>query len=469
MAHTAALLETFLEQLNSPEVVQAARSEAGALDDVQLAEQLKSSLSAFQARRTAQLQRLRHEAEKARGIPAARRGKGLAAEVALARGDSPARGTQHLRVATMLTQDMPNTLTALSDGRIREEHAQGITKETEWLTPHKRRTVDASIANTFEGNGPRKLSNIARELAQRLDHKTAAKQHAEAEAKRRIFVKPADNSMGQVTAILPMQQAVAVYESLRDAAKSLQSTGNSADAHGTKRTRDQIMADLLVERATGQATAAAVPAQIHVVMTDAALFGEGQEPAWLAGHGPIPASAAKAWLANPEVVAFLRRIFTRPKKKQLVAMDTQSQVFPQGLRLMVILRDDTCRVPFCDAKISDTDHITAKKDGGETSWENASGLCGACNQTKENTGWRHTGDPDSLTVKTPTDHTYTRTTRSLQPADPSSTNTAQIESTGDPPGEAPSRDGPTRFDTAPRRCTTAGVITMPIDRLDEAA
>src|SRR5690625_7468580 len=103
------------------------------------------------------------------------------------------------------------------------------------------------------------------------------------------------------------------------------------------------MADLLVERATGQATAAAVPAQIHVVMTDAALFGEGQEPAWLAGHGPSPASAAKAWLANPHAAAFLRLISTRPKKEQLVPMDTQSQVFPPGVRLMVMLGDGACR------------------------------------------------------------------------------------------------------------------------------
>lgn len=466
---SAALLEAFLEQLNSPELEDAAHTEAESIDAIRIAEQLKSSLSAFQARRTAQLQNLRHEAERTRGIPTARRGKGLAAEIGLARGDSPARGSQHLDVATTLINDMPNTLAALSDGRIREEHAQGITKETEWLTSRKRRAVDAALDDEFEGNGPRKLANIVRELAQRLDHKTAEKRHAQAQAKRRVFIKSADNSMGQLTALLPMQQAVAVFESLREAANSLLSTGNSGDAQGTKRTRDQIMADLLVERATGQAKAAAVPAQVNVVMSEATLFGEGQDPAWLAGHGPLPAFVAKSWLANADMVAFLRRLFTRPDKKQLIAMDSRSRRFPHGLRLMVSLRDDTCRVPFCDAKILDTDHTTAVKDGGETSWQNASGLCGACNQIKENTGWRHTGNPEALTVKTPTGHAYTRTTRGLQPPEPSPNNSAHEELVRDPPHDEQPGDGPTRFETSARRGTANAVITIPVDRILQAA
>ncbi len=462
---TAAVLNQFLEALNAPETLGTALTETEALDNIQVAERIKSALSAFQARRTAHLQTLRYEAEKARGIPASRRCKGLAAEVALARGDSAARGSQHLALATSLLKHMPNTLAALSQGQIHEEHAQAVTKETEWLNARHRRVVDGLITNDFEGNGPRKLGNIVREHAQRLDHKSSTKRLTAAEAKRRVYVKGTDNNMGQVTAILPLQQAVAVEQSLRDTATSMLSTGHSKGPNGERRTRDQIMADEFVARTTGQATAAAVPTQLHLVMTDDALFGKGQEPAWLVGHGPIPAASAKAWLANPDMEAFLRRVFTRPEDNQLVALDSRSRFFPQSLRLMVALRDDTCRAPYCDAQILNTDHTTAVKDGGSTHWNNASGLCGACNQIKENTGWKHTGDPESLTVTTPTGHTYTRRTRSLKPLEP---RTEQPDATTEPPNLERSRAGPPRLDPASWHSTT-DTITVRVDRLLQAA
>ena len=48
--------------------------------------------------------------------------------------------------------------------------------------------------------------------------------------------------------------------------------------------------------------------------------------------------------------------------------------------------------------------------GGPTNWQNGSGLCAACNQIKENTGWRHEATPEQLTVTTPTGHQYAKPT-----------------------------------------------------------
>ena len=62
---------------------------------------------------------------------------------------------------------------------------------------------------------------------------------------------------------------------------------------------------------------------------------------------------------------------------------------------------------------------------GRNKTQDGSGLCAACNQTKENTGWRHTGNPEHLTVTTPTGHDYTTTTRPLAGTGvPKTTNTA---------------------------------------------
>lgn len=412
---TTALINQVREHLEAPMTLEAASTQAQALDDIQAAERLKSALSAFQARRTADLAEQRETAEKQRGVPKSRRCKGLAGEIALARGDAPARGTHHLALAQALTKDLRHTMAALAQGRIQEDHARAVTKETEWLNQRDRRTVDQLIDKDFDGVGPRKLGNIVRDHAQRLDPKTATNRLADAESKRRVYVKPLDNGMGELRGVLPLPQAVAIFENLRATALRKLNAGDSKDAAGQKRSRDQLMADTLVERGTGQQSADTVPTQINLVMDQETLFDAADTPAWLTGHGPIPAGAARTWLSNPDMKVFVRRIFTRPQDQQLVALESRSREFPVGLRHMLFLRDDTCAVPYCEATIQDADHRQPVRLGGATTFQNGSGLCGACNQRKENIGWKHTGDAHSLTVTTPTGHQYSRPTRRLKP------------------------------------------------------
>src|SRR5699024_27763 len=227
-------------------------------------------------------------------------------------------------------------------------------------------------------------------------------------------------------------------------------TVDPANPSGPRRSRDQLMADLLIERATGQTTAPAVAAEVQLVMTDAALFGDGQAPAWLTGHGPIPAETARDWVGDPNAKIFLRRVFTRPEDHQLVGMESRRRAFPEGLKRMVTLRDGVCRTPYCDAPIQQIDHITPGKDGGTTSGDNASGLCAWCNQTKEATGWRHDGNPDQLTVTPPTGHRYTTTTPPISTAEPPDTGDPPEEHGPDDPGPPDDPDdGPPDIDPRP--------------------
>src|SRR5699024_4015359 len=112
---------------------------------------------------------LRDEEEAARGVPKSRRGHGVAAEIGLARGQSPRRGAQCLQVATVLSQDMPKTFNSLALGQLDEERAQAVVKEVSWLAPEHRGEVDALMAGQFEGLGPRKLAGKVRAHAERLD------------------------------------------------------------------------------------------------------------------------------------------------------------------------------------------------------------------------------------------------------------------------------------------------------------
>ena len=93
--------------------------EAGLVGEIARLERVKSAAAAAQARVTAVLAEKRRRAEAAAGVPRARQCRGLAAEVGMARRDSPNRGGRHLELATALVFEMPHTLAALDAGRCR--------------------------------------------------------------------------------------------------------------------------------------------------------------------------------------------------------------------------------------------------------------------------------------------------------------------------------------------------------------
>lgn len=203
---------------------------------------------------------------------------------------------------------------------------------------------------------------------------------------------------------------------LESQAKSMMSSGKSRDINGHKRSRDQVMFDLLAQWCTGTPNAqGASKVNLVLLMTPQTLLGEADTTAWLAGHGPIPADIAREWLADRDLKVFLQRLFSDPTATQLLNLESRGRAFPLGLRRMLLMRDNGCRNPFCEASIKDGDHIKSVAKGGQTTFANGSGLCGHCNQLKENRGWQHIGDGQSLTVTTPTGHRYTRTPAPLIP------------------------------------------------------
>ena len=146
-----------------------------------------------------------------------------------------------------------------------------------------------------------------------------------------------------------------------------------------------------------------------------------EAPAWSVGSGPLPAAAARDLLdpsrdgATGRARVWLRRLYTSPSTGQLVSMDSRRRAFDGQLRRMLVLRDDTCRTPWCDAPIRHADHGTPFQSGGATSYANGSGLCERCNQTKEAGSWRYRASPEHLDVVTPTGHGYRASTTPMPP------------------------------------------------------
>lgn len=392
-------LRALLERLAS--IDGAAVSETEMIDHLTILERLKSATAAAQARVTATLAATRSRAEAARGVPAAHRCRGLSAEIALARRDSPVRGGRCLGLATALVHEMPHTLEALTRGEISEWRATVMVRETALLSREHREQVDVELAGRLTTLGDRGVAAEARAIGYRLDPGSVLRRTRGAHSDRRVGLRPAPDTMTYLTGFLPVADGVACKVALERHA-------DSARAGGDERSRGQIMADTLVERVTGQAKAAVGAAEIQLVMTDRALLGGDHTPAHVVGFGPIPASTAREIVRDADR-AWVRRLFTSPDGATLVAMDSHRRRFTGELRRFVIARDQVCRTSWCDAPIRHVDHLTRVADGGSTTAENAQGLCEACNYAKEASGWRAQhppGDQDVVDTTTPTDHHY---------------------------------------------------------------
>jgi hypothetical protein len=108
---------------------------------------------------------------------------------------------------------------------------------------------------------------------------------------------------------------------------------------------------------------------------------------------------------------WVRRLYTSPDGRDLVAMDSRRRLFGGLLRRMLVLRDDVCTTPWCQAPIVHADHTTPVREDGRTSYTQGAGKCARCNQTKEAPGWRSRVVHDHATrvvqVTTPMGHRYT--------------------------------------------------------------
>ncbi|MFK4295773.1 hypothetical protein ABH924_000909 [Arthrobacter sp. GAS37] len=412
------------------------------IDQLRALEDLKSASAAAQARIAVAFDAAQRSAEKELGVPAEEQGRGVGAQIALARRESPARGSRLHGLAKALVAEMPHTLAALDTGQLNEWRATLLVKETACLSAEDRCAVDEELAadtGTFDGAGDRAIIAAARTAAYRRDPRSVTQRASHAATERHVSLRPAPDTMTYLTALLPVAQGVAVHAALSRHADTLRSSGET-------RSRGQIMADALVERITG--TPGGISGvEVQLVMTDRTLFQGDAEPARLPGYGIVPAAWARAILTGNKGHAepgqpgqsgpdqafkvWLRRLFTAPGSGELVAADSKARLFPAGMRRFIQARDDTCRTPYCDAPIRHFDHVVPWHDGGTTSLSNGAGMCEACNHTKELTGWRAKTSPGTrhvVEIRTPTGHHY----RSTAPPLPGT----GIQGT-DPPDTAP--------------------------------
>lgn len=92
-------------------------------------EEMKSAISSLQAKIAVAFDVEKRQEQARNGVPASERGKGVAAQVALARRESPNKGSRLLGLAKALVTEMPHTMAALESVQLNEWRATLLVKE----------------------------------------------------------------------------------------------------------------------------------------------------------------------------------------------------------------------------------------------------------------------------------------------------------------------------------------------------
>ncbi|ANY05709.1 HNH endonuclease [Pseudonocardia sp. HH130630-07] len=368
-------------------------------------------------------------------------------QVALVLGVSREEARGLLAEAQRFRGVLPATLAAWEAGRLPGRTAVAIASATVVLDDPAARAVEARVLPAATDGIPYRLvrERLRRAIA-RVDPDGATRRHRRAAADRRMSISRAEEGMAALWLGGTAAQAEASWRCVDRLARSLPGTD--------PRTLDQrrvdlahqllqgtmTLTDLDVVRAatdtvlaatatiTGGGPASPAPAGptghagadaaagadavlaavrtvlaakpdptsaigriplIHVVVGLDTLLG-ADTPAELTGHGPVPATTARALAAG----GTWKRLVTDPLTGTCLDLGRTTYRPPDALADLVHARDHTCRGPSCPKPVRDLDHHIPWARGGTTSADNLHGLCRGHHKLKDAPGWQVVATPD---------------------------------------------------------------------------
>jgi hypothetical protein len=311
-----------------------------------------------------------------------------------------------LTLAVQLADRLQGTLAALEVGRIDLPKARVMADVTAAVSDvHAAQVEQRVLAKAGEQTAPQLRRAAARALLT-IDPDGAAARHALARKERRVVVYPARDGMAELYALLPAQDATAIYQRLDVEARRAHVPDGE---HGDGRTADARRADALVDLLLGKGSAGAGSggARVHVTVAATTLLGLDERPGELTGYGPIPAALARELAAD----GTWRRLLTDPATGALRDYGRTTYRPSAALSGHLRARDGTCRFPGCryPARRCDLDHTVGYPDG-PTSEDNLGSLCRHHHRLKHRTGWTVTqGENATFTWTSPTGRLYSTT------------------------------------------------------------
>ncbi|NNG35051.1 DUF222 domain-containing protein [Nakamurella aerolata] len=335
------LCEEVIVALDSGDAV---RDAAAGIDRIAALEQLCGAAAGMIAAQSLAFERAERARQRAAGVRPREVGRGAAEQIGFARRMSPAGSARQLGVARSLSTRWPILFAQLRAGRVSWTQCQIVCRESRHLDDDQARLLDTGMSERVCGWSPADTERAVRKAVYTIDPHGSIDKRAHAESERRVTLRPLPDAMAMVSALLPVEQGVAIYTTLTNAAKNTKTIGD-------QRTLDQLRADALIHRlspadphsadprsadprgaappatnALGAESAdpathpvpsspsdpttpdtesaglvphpAPPPILVNMTISADTLLANSNEPAILAGYGPIPAELGRALAAG---------------------------------------------------------------------------------------------------------------------------------------------------------------------------
>ncbi|WP_113697010.1 DUF222 domain-containing protein [Amycolatopsis albispora] len=331
--------------------------------------------------------------------------RGVAEELSMALCMTKYKAHALIGHAEGLVDRFPAVLGLVEAGAVPMASAVAVNDAAAWLADDKAAVVDEVMAGRLEGKNPTAARRSATSAAARADPEGFEERARRPREDRGLHLHHGTAGVaGLSLENAPVEKAVAAYVCVDRQARLLKTADET-------RTLDQLRADVALDMLVGKQFGGEVKAHVYLYLDALTYAGLRNEPAELAGHGPIPASLARDIAARPGTV--FQRIITDPTTGQVVELGRRKYRPRAGLDELVRVRDRECRRPGCTrpAQFGDLDHCDKRgrgwKDGCPTGTTTLVGLCRADHKLRDLPGWRHEVASDgTLTITTPAKQTY---------------------------------------------------------------
>ena len=315
--------------------------------------------------------------------------RGFMTEIALALNITEYAAHKKIDLGKNLVRTLTRTLDTLAEGSISDRHAFAIAQCSQDFTPADALVFEERVLPKALTMNPAKFERFVRQQREKLHPELMAEAHAKALDERRVELFPLRDGMAQLVATLDAPSGVGLMNALLDEARALK------NVEGETRTLTQLEADVFRDRflgsylthsagdsaamKDGKAKQSTGPyggfaPRVNIMVPALSLLGKGDEPAVLAGYGPIDIDTARELAGESKT---WRRILTDPDTGQMLTMSSTKYTPPTDLAEAVRLRDGVCRQPGCNnpAEACEIDHSLAWASGGVTEFMNLGAFC----------------------------------------------------------------------------------------------
>jgi hypothetical protein len=347
-------------------------------------------------------------------------------EVGVALRLSPGSAYDKVQQAAALTGRLTDTLAALGRGQISGLQATTITKMLTNLDDTVAAAVQAAVLATAPEQTLAQMKSTLREAIIAADPAGAAARAETAKAGRGLTKNPADDAMAELHALLPATDAELVWAELTARAHTEQNRlkHEGLDQPGIDALRADALVDAVLnppstapgtgtsddDAATGQgdprSTGGSARVQLRVTIDLPTLLGLANNPAELAGHGPIPPQLARELAGDADWIRFT----TDPQTGELLDLAPRRYRPSRRLAAFIRARQPQCTWPGCNqpSERCDIDHSHDFAKGGPTCRCNLGPFCRQHHNAKTHGRWQYRRHPDgSGTLTSPLRKTYT--------------------------------------------------------------